>query len=353
MKINTTECSKYPLTYNGTNYISCPGGTCITQINKNLATCIEQLDEFKTISNICFEDFLIILDRMDELNGNNIIINNYEGVTVNLYETGADINIMKSQYENLTFIDLNDCSNLLREYYNISYNEKLYILSIDYLSKISNSPTNSYNFEIYSENKTKLDHNNICNNTLVSISSPIINLDLVNFEKAEIFESQGYDIYNLSSNFYNDKCTPAYLNGNDIIIKDRIEEIYPFNISLCPNDCLLNTVEIKTKRFNCSCNISFTINIDYPNKNGEDKSNMMQNDDGNLISYILDSLNYQIFKCSKLFKILKINDYIVNIGFLLGFSVIILNLINTFIFFLYFLKRLRINVFNILGISFK
>ena len=44
---------------------------------------------------------------------------------------------------------------------------------------------------------------------LLYISSSIIKIDLANFEYAKIFEEQGYDIYNLTSDFYNDKCTSA------------------------------------------------------------------------------------------------------------------------------------------------
>jgi len=35
----------------------------------------------------------------------------------------------------------------------------------------------------------------------------MINLDLLNYEYALYFIEQGYDIYNLKSNFYNDICS--------------------------------------------------------------------------------------------------------------------------------------------------
>ena len=67
---------------------------------------------------------------------------------------------------------------------------------------------------------------------------------MVNFDKAEIFRLQGYNIYNLSSEFYIDKCSSANINGNDIVLKDRIEDIYPNIISFCPNKCELKNVII-------------------------------------------------------------------------------------------------------------
>ena len=103
---------------------------------------------------------------------------------------------------------------------------------------------------------------------------------------------QGYNIYNFSSEFYSDKCTSANINGNDIILKDRIEEIYPYNASFCSNGCKLDNVEIESKRVKCSCNIS------YIEKNVEISNNQTKlNIDDNFLVYLLDNFNYKIFGC--------------------------------------------------------
>ena len=345
LKIDSYECTNCPVKYNDTCYNSCPEGTCLTQINKKLDKCVSNFDKFYyEISNICFEYFEVILDKIDELNNNNIVINNYEGVTINLYEIGTNLNDMKEEYENLTFIDLNECAETLRGFYHLNDSEKLYVVSIDYLNKISNNAINSYNFEIYTENKTKLNHE-ICNNNFISITSPIINLDLVNFDKAEIFSEQGYDIYNFSSEFYNDKCTRANINGNDIIITDRINDIYPHNIDFCPKNCTLENVEIESKRFNCLCNLSFTNNIDIPESSDKEEPNLKESSN-NYFTYILDKLNYEIFNCGNIIYKSNIIDYLKNIGFILGFSVIIFNIINCQIFYCYYLGKLRIKIFK-------
>ena len=46
-----------------------------------------------------------------------------------------------------------------------------------------------------------------------------------------------------------------------VIIKDRFEDIYPHNISICPNNCQLDNIEILNQRFNCYCNIILIIKI--------------------------------------------------------------------------------------------
>ena len=152
--------------------------------------------------------------------------------------------------------------------------EELRILCIESPNKLSNSSTNYFNFEIYSFYGEKFDNLSVCENTQIEISSPIIDLNLINYNEAITFLNQGYDIYNEESDFYNDICTPAYINNSDIIIKDRQNDIFPNNITLCDNNCEYNGIDLKkekneTVRISCKCNIKNNIdffpdlNLDY------------------------------------------------------------------------------------------
>ena len=94
---------------------------------------------------------------------------------------------------------MNKCSEKIKEFYNLNKDEGLYIISVDTLSKISNKVINDFVFEIYLKNGTYLDHSSISNNDTIFISTPIIKLDLANLNEIIIFNSQRYDIYNLSS----------------------------------------------------------------------------------------------------------------------------------------------------------
>ena len=51
---------------------------------------------------------------------------------------------------------------------------------------------------------------------------------------------------------------PAHINGNDIVLKDRLEDIYPYNVSFCSKGCELSNIDIDSKIVNCSCNISYS-----------------------------------------------------------------------------------------------
>ncbi len=109
--------------------------------------------------------------------------------------------------------------------FNLDENEKLYVFIYDTPNNNSRSIINDYNYIFILEKGTILNFTEINKDFYVNISSPIRNLSLANFDLLEKFSQNGYDIYNKNSNFYNDICSPASINGNDITLKDRKEDI--------------------------------------------------------------------------------------------------------------------------------
>ena len=287
-----------------------------------------------------------ILDGIDGVNSDNIVVNENPGVSINIYTNNINLENAINKNYNLTFIELGQCANRLREYYKLSSEQKFCIISVDMLTKNSKKPTNDFVYEIYLDNGTQLEDLSPCEDIPISISAPIINFDLINYGEAKIFEEQGYDIYDSSSEFYRDKCTAAYINGNDIIIEDRIKDIYPHNVSICPNGCGFNNADLNNKRFNCSCNISF-INNDLESENDEKEQLNVQTDES-FLAYLLDMINYKIFRCPKIIKNSNIKDYFTNVGFYLGVIVIIFNIISLSIFFCYFLFQIRLEIFKLI-----
>ena len=347
LKIGTSECSNCPVKYKGECYLSCPENTCITQINENLATCVDKLDETKILGGICFDDFIKILDDIENVESNkNIVINNNPGITINIYQDGMELNEIKNKYTNLTFIQLGQCTEKLIEYYNLSKTEKLFIISMDSYTKVSTHIINDFNFEVYIQNGTQLEDLSICKNIIVFVSSPIINEDLAHLKEAQVFQVQGYNIYNLSSEFYTEKCSAANINGNDITIEDRIIEIYPYNITFCPQKCELQNVDIDSQRLNCNCNISFINYYSQKDSNIENKLNGKSEE--NFFIYLLDMLNYKIFACPSVLSKSKIEDYKNNSGIFIGTGVIIIIFINSFIFTHSFLNQIRIDIFKLI-----
>ena len=135
-------------------------------------------------------------------------MNEYPSISLNIYNDKIDLVevINNNENNNLTFIDINKCAEKIKSYYKLNSIQLLCVISVDMLTKWSNKSTNDFDFEIYLENGTQIEDLSPCYDEPITVSVPITNLDLVNFEYAEIFYEQRYDLYNLSSSFYNDRC---------------------------------------------------------------------------------------------------------------------------------------------------
>ena len=154
------------------------------------------------------------------------------------------------------------------------------------------SATTDFIYEYKLENGTVLNLSNVEEDVYVDIYVPIKNLEVVKFDLTKQFAEQGYDIYDKNSEFYTDFCTPASFGDNDVTLADRQKDIYPHNVTLCKTNCKYNGINIEEQRVICSCNLN-------SDKNIEDEE--FQNEDGNFLTYLLDNINYKIFKCYKLF----------------------------------------------------
>ena len=215
------------------------------------------------------------------------------------YEINSDINELKKLFKNLTFIDISTEIKifLINEFNLDKEKDKIYVLMNQYSNNysISKSATNYYNYRFILENGTELNLTNINEDYYINVYVPIKDLDLAHFNYSLLFAEQGYDIYDKNSNFYNDICTPAYINDNDITLKDRKKDIYPNNVTLCKDNCYYNDTDREGKRIICKCNLNNNIS-----EIKEDDDFLKENEDNNFMSYLLDKVNYKIFKCKKL-----------------------------------------------------
>ena len=342
LKIGTKECRACPVTYRGECFDKCPDGTCIDK--DNLDICVTKSSSTEVISGYCIDDFSSVLNNFNSLiTRQNAVISKSPSLTLNMYSDDINLNQAKVSNPDLAFIDLGACGDKLKVANNLNPNEKLYILSIDATNKISNQAINSTSFKIYLADGTELTDLSACNETPISISLPITDLDLINFKEAEIFNSQGYDIYDINSDFYTDKCTAASMNGDDIILADRLKEIYPKNISLCPSGCSLNMAEFESKRLNCSCSVAYASQI-FSEISDEELLNIQS--DNSFTTYVADRVNYKVFFCYIVLKRAVFTDYLKNIGFYISFLVIIGNIIGFILFNKNSLLQIRLEMFK-------
>ena len=258
-----------------------------------------------------------------------ILTDRIPNITIYSYEINSDINELKNKNSNLTYVYFTEyIINNLISLYNLEDNERIYILLIDYPSNDSNTATSDYDYKLILENGTELNISKINEVFYIDISVPIRDFNLSKFEYVFLFSEQGYDIYNKSSDFYKDVCTPAYIGKNDITLKDRKNDIYPNNVTLCKRSCNYMGVDIEHKSIICQCKLNNINNFIY---SYDDNDLLIEEDNDNFLSYFLDNINYKIFKCYKLLFVF--DNLIRNIAFYtILIILLIIIIINLYLF---------------------
>ena len=122
------------------------------------------------------------------------------------YSSKSDINHLIDINPNLTYINLKECEKMLIKENQLNGNSDLIILGIQSESNSENYLVNNFNYDIYNRDGQKIKNFSICENITIELSSLINNLNLIDLDKALNLKEQGYDIFNISSNFYNDVC---------------------------------------------------------------------------------------------------------------------------------------------------
>ena len=228
----------------------------------------------------------------------------------------------------ISSIDLGECEQDLKTFYDIPKEESLIIYKKDIKS---NDLINTYvEYKIYNPlNLQPLDYLTICSKEKISISVPV-NLNNGTKTLYNNLNNSGYNLFDANDSFYNDICaTYTTQNGTDISLNDRkglIEESGG-SLDFCQEGCTMEYFNYTIQKAKCNCNIEATKNITSLNDIEFTKD---------LLFNILEGLkysNYLVMKCYKLllnFELIKSN-----IGFIFMAIIFILNLI---LFFIYIIK---------------
>ena len=234
----------------------------------------------------------------------------------------------KNLIENMTSINLGKCENTLRNYYNISDTEFLYMRKIEVIQEKMKIPYIEY--DIYSKlndnNLTKLNLS-LCKNNKAYISLPI-----------EIKEN--IDELNISSGYYHDICylaTSEY--GTDITLDDRKKEYIEQNKSVCQQDCIFSEYNYTSQRVNCSCDIkSSSSSFSFMNIN---KTKLLEN-----FINIGKYTNINILKCYK--EIFNKKGLFFNVGGTVTIIAMLFYIITVLIFYIRHLKIIWNNIKDII-----
>ena len=266
---NPHKDSNCPVKYKNICYPECPLDTCLTQQDPELKTCIKIESTMQVFNEICFDNFNELTNNIKSLSETGEIISTDSGIIIRGYSTNSKNEKTENKNANYSLVYLGDCENKIKSFYNLPNDTELFILGIDSPNKDTTSSINVYNYGVYLENGTLLDHKEACKEAKIAISTPIKNPDLIKLDEAVYFSDLGYDIFDENSQFYKDTCSSASIDGNDIVLSDRKKDFYSEGISLCNDSCTYNQIDLDSKRFTCECDLSYN----YPEKRTNENNN--------------------------------------------------------------------------------
>ena len=180
---------------------------------------------------------------------------------------GDDYNIKISpinskQYENIsTYIDFSNCEKLIRQSNTLSESSVLTVYQIEIDNPNQQSLINHVEYAVFNENKEKLDLS-VCENELIEIKYQL-NTSMINKTKVKYYADLGIDIFNIKDDFFNDICYSYSEGDSDIILNDRVTDIYQ-NISVCENNCNYNKINLTDYTVSCICSIKKEVSTEYP-----------------------------------------------------------------------------------------
>ena len=306
------------------NYIL--NGTCI--LNFKINETKNYMEKYIKVQDIVIENFETGFTS-NEYNTSNLD-NGYDEYfkteKMYIFLTTSE-NQKKRKYENTTSIDLDSCETLLRNHYNITYNEKIYIKKIDVIQDGMKIPKIEY--DIYS----KLKGRNLIRLNKTPCEKEKINL----FIPLKI--TQKIEILNSSSDYYNDECYSATSEyGTDISLNDRKNDFINGNRTVCQEDCIFSFYEPYIKKVKCSCKVKESV-ISFANM----KINLNKLRENFMNINNIANLNF--LKCYKTL-FLKLG-LIYNIGFFLNIVMLIFHIICVVIFYIKQLNTIKGKIKNI------
>ena len=167
----------------------------------------------------------------------------------------SPINNANYEYSS-TYINFSYCENNLRKENNIPPDAVLKVVMIELEKKDNKALTNQVEYDIYYNDK-KLNLS-ACKNDEIEINYQITNSSLFDIDLISKYSDLGIDILDSSHVFFNDICYPYSENNSDIILKDRILDLYQ-NFSMCDENCKYDKINLESKIITCKCSVKTKI----------------------------------------------------------------------------------------------
>ncbi len=228
-------------------------------------------------------------------------------------------------------IDFSLCEQRLRDKYKIKPNETLTFLQIEIDKKHEKALTNQIEYAVYNGTKVRLDLS-VCKDVEIKITYNITDTSLLNISMIDYYSKLGIDIFDREDAFFNDLCYPFSISDSDIILKDRVSDIYQ-NVSLCDNGCEYEQLDVDNLTVTCSCQIKEQVNTEVSKPVFTDV----------FIDTFKDS-NFGVIRCYEL--VFDFGIKLHNIGFLVFFVLVIFHAICYIYYFVTGIKSITIFVYK-------
>ena len=251
--------------YNGQCLSQCPKETCSSKNKEGNFICEKcksnKSENFDNKNKIPTENNIELIFDFISSNSSSSVTSNSELIQV--ISTSDKMSIEEQLKSGISPIDLGDCTNIIKEFYNISKEENLIILNQEIRnnnpqnkSSTNNDNSNSLGkysqIEIYDLSGRKLDLS-VCK-TGIKILKYLGDVETLNINSAKNYADIGIDIFNASSDYFNNICVKTD-NGKDIVVNDRKTDIFQ-NISFCQDGCIYKGMDYNLMIANCICDSS-------------------------------------------------------------------------------------------------
>ena len=255
--------------------------TILTTIKNKIPTTSIQTDKLTTDNNVIFttfpttsltsilDSFPIITIKETKNKTKEELLNNLDGVLENynisnIYEIlGNEYNIKISPinsmtYKNIsTYINFGNCENILRRENNLSLSSKITVYQIEINYPYDQTLNKKIEYAVFNEDKKRLNLS-VCKNEKIEINYQL-DQEKINQTKVNYYSNLGIDVFDIKSDFFNDLCYPYSEKGSDIILKDRVSDIYE-NYSMCEINCEYNGINYSRNTIICKCDVKTEIN---------------------------------------------------------------------------------------------
>ena len=287
----------------------CPRDTMLFNGQCKIDLKLTQIDDSSSFINIDLEDAIDFI-------GDNVI--DYVDIAQTIKGDGFIVQIYPLddpplEDSSISSIDISQCELLLRREFDIPPSESLIIAKYDIIN--STALINQVEYKVYRSDGTELPLT-LCNSVNVDISYPLNSefKDEIDFLSAQKYNEEGIDVFNSNDPFFSDPCYVYQINGSDVVLSDRREEIYQ-NVTLCENNCRYDGIDYAKKRIQCACETKEEIKLI------KDDYKELQNNNMKFMNEIV-STNLYLSKCYNVF--ISCSNWVFNIGFWFMLAVIVL-----------------------------